>query len=223
MSRDLVAELQRAFERNVDDNRARQMAAYMRDQFDFLGIAATRRREIQRYVLAGRDKPAQAELAEIAERCWQLREREYQYFACDYVARYVRSCDPEFLGTLEHLITAKSWWDTVDTLAVNAVGPLIAAYPESARLMDLWIETDDLWIARSAILFQNKYREATDARRLFDYCRRRARDPDFFLRKAIGWALREYAKTDPAAVRRFVDSNADLSPLSRREALENIA
>jgi len=97
---------------------------------------------------------------------------------------------------------------------VTRHGGLVAA-------MDEWIADDDLWVVRTALLHQLFYKADTDARRLFDYCARQAGHTDFFVRKAIGWALREYAKTDPAAVREFVAATP-LSGLSRREALKNL-
>src|SRR5262249_32295364 len=129
----------------------------------------------------------------------------------------------EFLHTTRTLITTKSWWDTVDELAAHVVGPLVAADQVLALTMDEWAYDADLWLSRTAILYQNRYREATDARRLLRYCADQAEHPDFFVRKAIGWALREYAKTDPEAVRTFVASHrGTLSGLSTREALRNI-
>lgn len=119
-------------------------------------------------------------------------------------------------------MTAKSWWDTVDSLA-HAVGALVLAHPELAAEMDRWIADEDLWLRRVALLHQLDFGAQTDARRLFDYCARSAGETDFFARKAIGWALRQYSKTDPDAVCRFVaEHDAVLSPLSKREALRAI-
>lgn len=128
------------------------------------------------------------------------------------------------LLTAEHLITTKSWWDTVDSVATKTVGALVRAHPELARAMDQWIDADDRWLARTAVIHQLGSKAATDCDRLFAYCERRASDTDFFIRKAIGWALREYAKTDGPAVQRFVADHAGaLSNLSKREALKNIS
>jgi 3-methyladenine DNA glycosylase AlkD len=110
----------------------------------------------------------------------------------------------------------------VDALAANVIGPMVAADPALIATMDRWID-DDLWIARAALLHQLTYRDRTDAERLFGYVDRRCGDTDFFIRKAAGWALREYAKTDPDAVRRFVARRGErLSGLTRREALKRI-
>lgn len=107
----------------------------------------------------------------------------------------------------------------MDALAANVVGPVVR---QDRTPMDAWVADEDLWVVRTAILHQLRYRAATDPQRLFAYCTRWRHERDFFIRKAIGWALREYAKTDPAAVRRYVAGRPDLSGLSRREALKNI-
>ena len=218
----LVARLVTSFSAERDAQRAGPMAAYMRDQFAFLGIASTRRRELSREVTAGLPVPTEDELAEIACRCWALEQREYQYFACDYVRRHVKRCSAAFLQVLRELVVAKSWWDTVDSLA-HAVGALVLAHPELRAEMDRWIDDANLWVVRVALIHQLDMKGRTDTRRLFDYCERRSAETDFFVRKAIGWALRQHAKTDPAAVRAFVeDHGAALSNLSRREAMKGL-
>ncbi|MEW1613817.1 MULTISPECIES: DNA alkylation repair protein [unclassified Streptomyces] len=207
----------------ADPERAEGAAAYMKHVAPFLGIPAPRRRALSKAVLAGVRRPDERDCTAIALRCWQLPEREYQYFAVDYLRRYVSCCSAGFLPVLHHLVTTTPWWDTVDALAAHVAGPLVAADPALARSMDRWIDDDDLWVARTVLLHQLRYKETTDADRLFGYCLRRADHPDFFIRKAIGWALREYAKTDPTAVRDFVEgARRSLSPLSVREALKNL-
>jgi 3-methyladenine DNA glycosylase AlkD len=121
------------------------------------------------------------------------------------------------------LISTKSWWDTVDALAAGVVGSLVRRHPELRSTMDEWLAGDDLWLTRTAILHQLNHREATDAAWLFAACAARADHRDFFIRKAIGWALRQYARTDPDAVRAFVAAHRDrLSGLSVREALRHL-
>ncbi|MFJ6949538.1 DNA alkylation repair protein [Streptomyces wuyuanensis] len=207
----------------ADPVRAREAAAYMKHVAPFLGIRTPERRALSRTVLAGTPRPSEDDCTAVALRCWRLPEREYHYFAADYLRRHVGRCSSGFVPVVRHLITTVSWWDTVDTLAAHVVGALVAADPGLVRVMDRWIEDDDLWIARTALLHQLRHKEATDAERLFRYCLRQSGHPDFFVRKAIGWSLREYAGTDPDAVRGFVDSARDrLAPLSVREALKNL-
>jgi 3-methyladenine DNA glycosylase AlkD len=206
-----------------DPGQATAMRAYLRDQFPFLGIRMARRRELSRQVLSPLTAPTENDLKEIALACWQLPEREYQYFACDLLRRHARIGTPDLLVTVRTLIVEKSWWDTVDALAVHVVGPIVARHPATVSTMDAWSADENLWLARTAILHQLTYKAGTDPARLFRYCSALAGHRDFFIRKAIGWALREYAKTDPAAVRQFVAvQRARLAPLSVREALKNI-
>ncbi|MCZ7461602.1 DNA alkylation repair protein [Streptomyces sp. WMMC940] len=207
----------------ADPVRAREAAAYMKGVAPFLGIRTPERRALSRTVLDGTPPPTEADCTAVALRCWELPEREYHYFAADYLRRHVGRCSSEFVPVARRLITTVSWWDTVDTLAAHVVGSLVAADPGLVRVMDRWIGDDDLWVARTALLHQLRHKEATDEERLFRYCLRQSGHPDFFIRKAIGWSLREYAKTAPDAVRAFVDSaRGRLAPLSVREALKNL-
>jgi 3-methyladenine DNA glycosylase AlkD len=220
----LVTRLVDLYRPAADPVRAARARAYLRDQFPFLGIPTTQRRALSRQVLAGHPRPAEAELRAIAFACWDLPEREYQYFACDLLIPHAAGCSPGFLATAEQLITTKSWWDTVDTLAANVVGAIVRRHPEAVSTMDSWLVADHLWLIRTALLHQLRYRERTDLDRLFRYCLARAGHRDFFIRKAIGWALRQYAWTDPEPVRAFVTKHRDeLAPLSVREALKNLA
>ncbi|MFD9910373.1 DNA alkylation repair protein [Streptomyces sp. NPDC059063] len=219
----VVARLTTAYAAAADPVRAADMRAYMKDVAPFLGLTSPVRRDLARAVLAGSPRPDEADCAAVALRCWRLPEREYHYFAVDYLRRHVRRLSSGFLPVARHLVTTVPWWDTVDLLAAHVVGGLVAADAELAADMDAWIEDEDLWVARTALLHQLRHKDATDADRLFAYCARQAGHPDFFIRKAIGWSLREYAKTDPEAVRDFVRRHRDaLSPLSVREALKNI-
>lgn len=208
------------FEPRRDEVRAGAMSAYMRNLFPFLGIPTPERRRLTHEAMAGFPRPSEGDLGELAGHLWELPEREYQYAGCDVLIRHARSCSPDFLSTARTLITTKSWWDTVDALASQVVGPLVAAHPELGATMDRWVESENLWLARTAILHQLRFKERTDGSRLFRYCSRRSGDSEFFIRKAIGWALREHSKTSPEAVRLFVaEHDAALSPLSKHEAL----
>ena len=211
------------FEERRDPSKAVGMAAYMRDQFPYYGLPAPAQRAAAREALEGLGQPTEADLVQLATTCWARPQREWQYAACDLLARWAKHCSPAMLLTAEHLITTKSWWDTVDLLASKVVGTLVRNHRELAPTMDAWIDADDFWLARTAILHQLGSKADTDTDRLFAYCARRAGDTEFFIRKAIGWALREYAKTDPGAVQQFVADHDDvLSNLSKREALKNI-
>jgi 3-methyladenine DNA glycosylase AlkD len=220
-----------ALEPLADPARAVPMAAYMRDRFPFLGIPSPARRAALRAGWKGLPVPSAAELGAAATALWQLPGREYQYAACDLLERHVARRhgvrDPAALeglleGTVEQLITTRSWWDSVDALRSAAVGPLVAAHPGLVPVLERWLESDDHWLVRSAIIHQLGYRERTDATRLFAFCARRAADREFFVAKAVGWALRTYARQAPDDVRAFVAAHPELTPLARREALKHL-
>ncbi len=220
----LVAALRAALEQAAVPGQAEPMTAYMKHQFTFLGVPAPARRAAQKPTLDTLADATGDELVAFAQACWaDAGGREIQYAAADALRRHNKALDPAHLPALADLITTRPWWDTVDALATHAVGPLVARHPELSSIMDAWIDGDDRWLARTAILHQLLWKDRTDAQRLFAYADRRAADTDFFIRKALGWALRQYARTDPDAVRAYVDSRVDrLSPLTRREALKRI-
>ncbi len=208
----------------ADPARAPAMRADMRERFPFLGVPAPQVQAAVRAVLAAAPRPDAATLRQAALDCWAREEREFQYAACVLLRRDAAVLDTGFLDTARHLIVTKSWWDTVDTLAAHVVGSLVARHPPLVSVLDAWAAGDELWLARTALLHQLTYKAGTDAGRLLRYCADLAPHPDFFIRKAIGWALREYARTDPAAVRAFVAAQGGrLSGLSRREALKHLS
>jgi 3-methyladenine DNA glycosylase AlkD len=219
----LIERLDDRFAASRDPERAAAMRAYMRDQFPYAGLPAPALRRVERDVFAGLPAPSAADLRKVALACWSRDEREYQYVACDYLRKHVRAADASFIDVTRTLITTKPWWDTVDALATRFVGDLVRRHPSLVATMDAWSQEPDMWLVRTAILHQLHYGTATDTSRLFTYCARQAGHTDFFVRKAIGWALRHYARTDPAAVREFVAANAArLSPLSVREATKHL-
>ena len=218
----LLERLTRTFGPARDPERAVQAEAYMRDQFPFLGLPAPTQRKLARTVVAGLPAPTTDELRAIALSCWNLGEREYQYFACDYLRTHVAVAGPDFLPVIQALVTTKSWWDTVDPLATRVTGDLVREHG-LAPVMDEWSTAENMWLVRTAILHQLHYGTATDTARLFGYCTRQAGHKDFFVRKAIGWALRHYARTDPAEVRAYLAEHSSiLSPLSVREAAKHL-
>ena len=206
-----------------DAERAAGMAKYMRNQFVFFGVPTPERRAITKQVLGGLGVPEPTDLERLGPLAWHVDQREVQYAAVDVLVRHVRIGRPELLDVVGGLVTTKSWWDTVDALAANVVGPLVRRHPDLVATLDRWIDGDELWLARTAILHQLGYKADTDVERLLRYSLAWAPCPDFFARKAIGWALRQYARTDPEVVRRFVADHAEvLSPLTVREATKHL-
>lgn len=200
------------------------MRAYQRDQFPFLGIQTpTRRQAVAQLIRQPFTRP---ELLAVARALWAQPEREYQYVAVDLLARHARQLTPDDLPALLALVQDKSWWDTVDGLAKvvgtvfrRARGP--GAEPQTA--MDEALCHDSFWVRRIALLHQLGWGRETDTARLFRYAAALAPETEFFIRKAIGWSLRDYARHDPDAVRSFVATQGNrLSGLSRREALKHL-
>jgi 3-methyladenine DNA glycosylase AlkD len=204
----------------ADAENAAQMAAYLRDQFPFYGIKSPQRREILRAFLKEYGLPAVADLPQVTRDLWDLPQREQQYNALDILIRLQKKLEPDFLPTLQWLITTKSWWDSVDGLATNVAGTLFMNYPETAKTaVQQWRSVENIWLRRTTLLHQLKYKQQTDVPLLFSLIEENLQDNQFFIQKAIGWALREYSKTDAAAVRDFV-ARTELSPLAHREALK---
>ncbi|RNB85976.1 DNA alkylation repair protein [Brevibacillus fluminis] len=196
------------------------MSAYMRNLFPFLGIKTPKRAELLRAFLKENGKPAADELEAVVRELWALPEREYQYIALALLEKQSKALPRDAIGLFENLIADKSWWDTVDVLAAHLVGAYFRQHPEQIPVyIEKWLSSDNLWLRRTAILFQLSYKGATDLPLLFQIIDRCLPSDEFFIQKAIGWALREYTKTDPAPVLAFLESR-QLPPLSRREALK---
>ncbi len=219
----LIQTLRLRFEELQDPFIAAQQSAYMRNLFPFLGIKKPPRSLIQKEVFKAHPVTSERELIRLLNKLWELPEREYQMAALDLAYAHRKLWTPEIFPCFEKLIRTKSWWDSVDTLASNLVGPLLQKYPSLKSNMDMWIEDDFMWIRRTALIYQLSYKKDTQNDRLFRYCKLRINEKEFFIRKAIGWALRHYARTDPEAVCQFVlqEKNA-LSPLSYREATKHL-
>lgn len=195
------------------------MAKYMKDHFPFLGVPSADRRAAVRPIA----RPADADVLATVDLFWSQEEREFHYVAIELLDTRAKYLDPVVvLDTVEHLARTKSWWDSVDPLA-GVAARVFRRNPELLTTVDRWITDPDFWVARLAILHQLGLGPATDEARLFRLCLVRAHEKEFFVRKAIGWALRDYAWTEPRAVEAFVTENEQcLAPLTRREALKNI-
>lgn len=206
---------------NKNPSQAVPMAKYMKNKFSFLGLTRPARNKIQ----AGFLKEVRKEKGinwEFIFKCWELPEREYQYLAVDYLMTRVRLLKNEDMVRLEELITQKSWWDTVDIIAVKLVGELCTQCPELIDDYILnWAASDNIWLARTAILFQLKYKQNTDTKLLTRIILLNNKSPEFFINKAIGWILREYSKSNQEWVKSFITNN-HLHPLSVREGSKRL-
>ena len=196
------------------------MKEYMRSQFEFLGIPTPERTEWTRAFFKEQGYPEISELEYVVTSLWNLPEREYHYVALGILDKSVKKMSQESIQLFEHLIMTKSWWDTVDHIAANLVGTHFTRYPQLIpSYVDKWLSSDDLWLQRTALLFQLKWKQQTDEQLLFKTVEHLMHSEEFFIRKAIGWALREYSKTSPERVVEFVRTRP-LSSLSTREALK---
>lgn len=199
------------------------MAKYMRHLFPFLGIKTPERTAIIKDFLKIAGLPPAQDLANVVQQLWEMPQREYQYVAISLVEKCQckRQTDASLTALLQYMITHHSWWDSVDGIA-HLVGNQWLRYPEQLKnVMPLWVESDNMWLNRVSIIYQLHYKQQTNAQILFDNIRVHAHSKAFFIQKAIGWALRQYAYIAPESVRQFVDS-CPLSALSVREALKHI-
>lgn len=217
----LTQEILTALRSASNDEEAKSMRRYMREQFDFFGVRAPERREVTATIFATYTPNDSAELEAWIRELWNQPYREVQYVACDYLYMHRHLLGSHHFNFLRHLVVTRSWWDTVDPLATRSLGDLALRFATVRSNLQRWIRDPNLWVRRSAILYQLKYREFTDWPLLQSFCLRLANDEDFFIRKAIGWSLREYARIHPAEVKKFVLAN-EFNPLTIREALKQL-
>ncbi|MEO3788666.1 DNA alkylation repair protein [Nonomuraea sp. B10E15] len=214
-----------ALQEVAEPAKAEAMRAYMKSALPFLGVQAVARRAALRRVFAGHRLETAPEWRRAVLALWREAEyREERYAAVELSGHhYYREFQTLYTVPMyEEMIVTGAWWDLVDELATHRVGGLLAAFPDTMRpLMLEWAHDADLWKRRTAILCQNRFKARTDTALLYACIEPSLSDNDFFARKAIGWALREYAKTSPAEVVRYVNAKG-ISGLSRREALKNL-
>lgn len=200
------------------------MEAYMKNKFRFFGIKSVQRKALFREFLNQHppQKGNRAQMIEFVGECWKLPERELHYCALEWMIRQHKLWQENDLEFFESLVTHQSWWDTVDSIASNVFGPWFRKYPEMIQpTIDRWMAGDNIWLWRCCLLFQLKYKSKTDPELLTDVILKLCDSREFFIRKAIGWILREYAKTDPEFVIHFAQQHS-LQPLSYREALKHL-
>jgi 3-methyladenine DNA glycosylase AlkD len=220
--RPYVASLKNLFEAHADLAQAGPMAAYMRNQFEYLGIKSKPNGELQQQFYAEHGLPPLTELDTILRDLWSLPQREFQYVAVGLLGKFEKKLPAEFIETMEYLIVTKSWWDTVDSIAGGTLGVHFKRFPEVREAtLAKWRRSENFWLRRSCILFQLNYKKDTDFPLLCAIIHENLSSKEFFINKAIGWALRQYARVDAEAVRNFVESTP-LHPLSRREAMKHL-
>jgi 3-methyladenine DNA glycosylase AlkD len=217
-----VDSLKTVFEQNADPLQAVPMKKYMRDQFEYLGIKTPKNVALQKKFFEEHGFPQLSELELVLRDLWSLPQREFQYVAVGLLGRSNKELPAKFIKTIEYLLVTKSWWDTVDTISGGTLGVLFRRFPEvREKYLAKWRASDNFWLRRATILFQLNYKMDTDFDLLCEIICENLDSKEFFINKAIGWSLRQYARVDPKAVTRFVKSTP-LHPLSRREAMKHL-
>lgn len=205
----------------ANTEKALAMKSYMKNQFEFLGIQTPERRKIGKHQLKQNTIQDERELKIILKELWMLPQREFQYCAIEILLYYKKFWQQEIIEVIEYLLTTKSWWDTVDFVASDIAGSYFKMFPaQIKKVTGRWNNSTNFWLQRTSLLFQKSYRKDTDRDLLADYIVHLAGSKEFFIQKAIGWVLREYAKTNPAWVKDFVNKNK-LASLSQREATKH--
>ncbi|MBE0651762.1 MAG: DNA alkylation repair protein [Bacteroidales bacterium] len=216
---DFLKVLDNAFEINSNAEIASGQKAYMKNLFEFYGIKAPVRQNIQKAFFHKEFLPPKKELERLAETLWEKPQREYQYFAQELVQQYTKQFEQNDIHLFEFMITHKSWWDTVDFIASKLVGEYFKIFPgQRDNFVKKWIDSKNIWLQRTAVLFQLNYKKDVDTVLLASAVHALLGSEEFFINKAIGWMLRQYTKTNPEWVIDFCD-RTPLAKLSRKEAL----
>lgn len=203
---------------HADPARAIQMKKYMKDKFEFYGIPSPRLRKIASPFFQKNNRPEENEIPDLVYEFWKAPQRELQYFAVELLKKYVKGSPKEWINLYEKLITRKSWWDTVDALAAWQVGYYFKKHPDQVMpYTTKWMDSGNMWLQRTCLIFQLKYKDETDFQLLKSLIIPLSGSKEFFIQKAIGWALREYSKLFPQRVMDFA-SNQPMAKLSYREA-----
>jgi 3-methyladenine DNA glycosylase AlkD len=223
----LIEAVRRALADHADPAKAPRIQAYMKSAMPYRGVMMPVQRQIWRQVFGTHPLPDEATWRSAVLALWRearFREERYGAIALSGERRYGSYQTLDTIPMYEELIVSGAWWDYVDVIASHRIGPLLAAHPRPMKqLLRRWSGDPDLWKRRAAILAQLTFKEGTDLALLYDCIQPNLADREFFIRKAIGWALRQYAWIDPREIRRYVTAHESaLSGLSRREALKNI-
>ncbi len=212
----------RLYQQNADPVKAEAQKKYLKDLFPFIGLSSQIRRDLQKTFYSENRYPDRDELFPVVFALWDMPEREYQHTALELLRRYQKKLVKNDIVFIEKLLVQKSWWDTVDGLAAWICGSYFKLFPEMRdEIIEKWMQSGNFWLQRTCLIFQLHYKEDTDTFLLENIIPRLADEKEFFIRKAIGWILRQYSKTNPSWVSAFVERQP-LSGLSYREATKYI-
>ena len=216
-----LSNLVKELEQHRNELLAESMSKYMQDKFRFLGVRGATRTEIYKKYFPDARKNKVIDW-DFVERCWNKEEREFQYVVVYYLKAMQKFLKRDDISRLKYLIVTKSWWDTVDLLA-KVVGSLVIRIEGYDQIMLEWSKDSNIWLKRVAILYQLSLKEKVDKQVLERILVNNLGDSEFFINKAIGWALRDYSKFNPEWVREFIKKNKDnMANLSIREASKYI-
>ena len=218
-----IESLKTAFKENSNPENAKSMVKYMRNHFTFFGIKTEERRSIFKSIWEENKIEITQNTREIALNLFAEKEREFHYCAIEIIIKQLkRNYKKEDIILVEKLLTTNSWWDSVDTIAKNILGEYLLQHPnEVFHIIEKFSNSNNIWLNRSVILFQLGYKKNTNFDLLKSECEKHKTSNEFFIQKAIGWALREYSKTNPEQVKNYVNIS-NLMPLSQKEALKTI-
>lgn len=218
-----IKDLETDLHQNANIDNAKSMAAYMKNNFSFLGIKTDTRRAILNEHWKKNVIEVKTNYRNIVLELFQFNEREFHQCAIDIVIKEIKKkYIIEDIKLIEFLLTNQSWWDSVDTLAKYLLGNYLIQFPEEThKTVTRFSNSTNMWLNRSAILFQLSYKQKTDFLLLKSICEQHKASNEFFIQKAIGWALREYSSCNPIEVLQYV-LHTNLKPLSRKEAIRNI-
>ena len=209
------------FEENRNELLAESMSKYMQDKFRFLGVRGATRTEIYKKYFPDARKTKTIDW-DFVESCWNKEEREFQYVVVYYLKAMKKFLKREDISKLKYLIVTKSWWDTVDLLA-KVIGSLVIRIEGYDKIMLEWSKDSNIWLRRVAILYQLSLKDKVDEIILDKILVNNLGDNEFFINKAVGWALRDYSKFNPEWVRELIKKNKDnMANLSIREASKYI-
>jgi len=219
-----VRYVQEALAAKANPAKAEGMQAYMKTKMPSYGVQKPGRTEVLGHLRREFAPVDRDGYQDLVTALWELPHREEKYLAQGVAVMFSQFIVPDSLPLYHRFIVEGAWWDFVDETATHLIRELVLDHPrEIWPTVDDWNDQDDMWLRRTSIICQIGAKERTDEERLFRFCEKRMHEQEFFIRKAIGWALREHAKTDPAAVARFASEHRrDLSGLSFREATKHI-
>lgn len=217
-----LADLQKLFHEHRNEDDAIAMKKHMKSRFEFLGIKAPERQDLIKKYVKEHGWPLKDHIEDVVVGLYSLPYREFHYTAVEMADHLMKNTKIQDIHSIEYMLEHNQWWDTVDSVAVNIAGRWLKHHRELANTyFNRWNESDNIWLNRTAILFQLRYQRETDLQKLTTAILRHSKSNEFFHQQAIGQILSEYAETDPEWVKKFISDN-ELPNLSSKDTLKNL-